>query len=291
MSEQNLTRGIWLMVATVAIFSLQDGITRHLTGSYPVAMVVMLRFWFFAGFVLVMTARRPGGLAVVMRTHHPGLQVLRGLLLVVQICLAGRSFAVLGLIESHAMLVSAPLLVAALSGPVLGEKVGWRRWSAIGVGGIGVLIILRPGATVFSPWALLPLAGAFLFALYVLLTRYVAAKDSSTVSFFYTGCAGALGITLPGLWFWQPMTGTDWGWMGLLCCTAVAGHWFLIRAYDLAEASAIQPFTYLQLVFVSFLGVWLFHEQLRLNVVIGAALVAAAGLFTLWRQYVRRAQA
>ena len=94
-------------------------------------------------------------------------------------------------------------------------------------------------------------------------------------------------MTGPGLWYWQPMTGGDWGWMFALCCTSVIGHWLLIRAYDLAEASALQPLTYLQLVFIAGFGVFLYDEQLHTNVIIGAALVVAAGLFTLWRQQVR----
>ncbi len=287
MTEQNTRTGLWLMVVTMLIFSLQDVITRHLTGSYPVAMVVMLRFWFFGSFAVALTARKPGGIAAALRTRHPVLQVLRGLLVVVQISLSGRSFAQLGLIQTHAVMVSGPLLIAALSGPVLGEQVGWRRWAAIAVGGIGVLIILRPDTTVFTRWSLLPLAAAFLWSLYVLATRYVARQDSADTSFFWTGVAGALGMTLPGLWYWQPMTAADWGWMLALCCTSVAGHWLLIRAYDLAEASAVQPLTYLQLVFIAVLGVTVYDEVLKPNVVIGAVIVVAAGLFTLWRQQVR----
>ena len=286
MTEQNTRAGLWLMVVTMMIFSLQDVITRHLTGTYPVAMVVMLRFWFFGGFAVALTARQ-GGIAAALRTRHPVLQALRGLLVVVQICLSGRSFAQLGLIQTHAVMVSGPLLIAALSGPVLGERVGWRRWAAIAVGGVGVLIILRPGTTVFTLWSLLPLAAAFLWARYVLATRYVARDDGAGVSFFWTGVAGAAAMTMPGLWFWQPMTAPDWGWMLALCCTSVAGHWLLIRAYDLAEASAVQPLTYLQLVFIAVLGVAVYDEVLRPNVVIGAVIVVAAGLFTLWRQQVR----
>ena len=93
--------------------------------------------------------------------------------------------------------------------------------------------------------------------------------------------------TLAGIWFWEPMTPGDWGWMGVLCLTAASGHWLLIRAYEVAEASAVQPFTYLQLVFVAILGVTLFDEVLRPNVVIGALIVVGAGLFTLWRSRVR----
>jgi len=131
------------------------------------------------------------------------------------------------------------------------------------------------------------LCAAFLWSLYVLATRYVSRDDSASVSFLWTGMAGALAITGPGLWMWQGMTAADWGWMLALCCTSVTGHFLLIRAYDMAEASALQPLTYLQLVFISFFGVFLFGEELQPHVIVGAVIVVAAGLFTLWRQQVR----
>lgn len=287
MTEQNTRRGLWLMVLTTVIFSSQDGITKHLTGHYPVAMVVMLRFWFFGAAAFVIAARRAGGVRAAIATRHPWLQVFRGVIVVVQICISGLAFARLGLIQTHAVMVCGPLVIAALSGPVLGEHVGWRRWTAIGVGGVGVLIILRPDTTVFTPLSLLPLAAAAMWALYVLATRYVSRDDSAEVSFLWTGMAGAVAMTGPGLWAWQGMTPGDWGWMLALCCTSVTGHFLLIRAYDMAEASALQPLTYLQLVFISFFGVFLFGEALRANVVAGAVIVVAAGLFTLWRQHLR----
>lgn len=286
-TEQNTRLGIWLMIATSLVFALQDGISRHLGGAYNVYMVVMIRFWFFAAFATTLAARSPGGLRAATRSHYPAVQVFRGALLVAEVCTMVFAFVRLGLIESHAVFTGYPLLVAALSGPVLGEKVGWRRWTAIGVGFVGMLIILQPGVAVFSPWALVPLAASFMFALYGLLTRMVARKDAASVSFFWTGIGGAIAITPLGLWFWEPMSAGDWGWMLALCCTAILGHWLLIRAYAVAEASAVQPFAYLQLVFISMLGITLFGEVLRVNVIIGAAVVVAAGIFTLWRQHVR----
>ncbi|MEY3306760.1 MAG: hypothetical protein RLZZ413_798, partial [Pseudomonadota bacterium] len=249
-------------------------------------MVVMIRFWFFAVFVTAMAARKAGGLRNAVRSHHPMLQITRGVLLAAEVCVMVVAFVMLGLVESHAVFTSYPLLVAALSGPVLGEKVGWRRWTAIGIGFVGVLIILQPGVRVFSPAALVPLLSAFMFALYGLLTRYVSRRDTASVSFFWTGAAGAVAMTPLGLWSWEPMTRGDWGWMGLLCCTAAFAHWLLIRAYEVAEASAVQPFAYLQLVFASGIGIFVFGEALHLNVAIGAAVVVCAGLFTLWRQRV-----
>lgn len=283
MTDQNTRLGIWLMVGAAFVFSVQDGVSRHLAAEYNIYMVVMIRYWFFAAFVMAVASRAPGGLCAAVRTAHPRVQVFRGLLLAAEVCIMVQAFISLGLVESHAVFTCYPLLVAALSGPVLGEKVGWRRWTAIGIGFVGMLVILQPGVTVFSPLALIPLLAAFMFALYGLLTRYVSRNDAASVSFFWTGVSGAVVMTLVGVWFWQPMTLADWGWMACLCLMGSAGHWLLIRAYEVAEASAIQPFAYLQLVFVTLLGLTLFGETLRANVAIGAVIVVGAGLFTLWR--------
>ncbi|MFN7223437.1 MAG: DMT family transporter [Paracoccaceae bacterium] len=284
---QNTRLGIWLMIATTFVFAIQDGLSRHLAGTYNVWMVVMLRYWFFAAFATAMAARAPGGLRAAVRSNRPKVQMFRGVLLALEICVMVIGFVALGLVESHAVFATYPLLIAALSGPVLGEKVGWRRWAAIGIGFVGVVIILSPGSGVFSVEALIPLAAATMFALYGLLTRYVGRVDAATVSFFWTGVGGAVVMTAIGIWHWEPMTPYDWGFMAMLCCTAALSHWLLIRAYEVAEASAIQPFAYLQLVWASGIGLWVFGETLRTNVAIGAAVVVAAGLFTLWRQRVK----
>ncbi len=198
------------------------------------------------------------------------------------------AFTLLGLVESHAVFACYPLLVAALSGPVLGEKVGWRRWIAIGIGFVGVIIILEPGWGVFAPAAVVPLVAALLFALYGLPTRYVARRDTSATSFFWTGVVGAVCMTAVGIWYWEPMAGPDWLWMGTLCLTSAFSHYLLIRAYEVAEASSVQPFAYLQLPFATVIGLAVFGETIRTNVAIGAGLIVAAGLFTLWRERVAR---
>ena len=282
-AHQNTTLGIWLMIAVTLIFALQDGISRHLAGEYNVFMVVMIRYWFFAVFVIVLASRMAGGLRNAARSGTPRMQIFRGAILSLEIFIAIASFVLLGLVEAHAVFATYPLLIAALSGPVLGERVGWRRWVAIGIGFIGVLVILEPGFGVFRLGALIPFLAALMFALYGLVTRYVGRYDSSAVSFFWTGIMGLIVTTAVGILHWQPMVGTDWIWMLLLCVTSASSHYMLIRAYEVAEASAIQPFAYLQLVFASIIGIVVFHETLRPNVAIGAAIVVCAGLFTLWR--------
>ena len=275
--------GICLMIATTIVFAMQDGISRHLAGEYNVYMVVMIRYWFFAAFVITIASRQAGGIREAAKTTQPILQAFRGVLLAAEICVMVGAFVLLGLVEAHAIFAFYPLLVAALSGPLLGEKVGWRRWAAIAIGFVGVLVILQPGITVFSVEAMVPLAAAFMFALYNLLTRYAARKDRAATSFFWTGTMGAIVMTCVGVWFWQPMSQVDWAWMALLCVTGATGHYLLIRTYEVAEVSAVQPFAYLQLVFASALGLLVFGEVLATNVVIGASIVVTAGLFTLWR--------
>jgi drug/metabolite transporter (DMT)-like permease len=250
-------------------------------------MVVMIRFWFFAAFVIALAARQAGGIRAAAATKRPVTQIVRGLLLPAEVCIMVLAFTMIGLVETHAVFVTYPLLVAALSGPVLGEKVGWRRWTAIGIGFIGVIIILQPGSGVFTPAAAIPLLAAFMFALYALLTRGVAKYDGPATSFFWSGTVGAAAMTVAGIWFWEPMTLTDWGYMAGLCVTGVLGHWFMIRSYDVAEASAVQPFAFLQLLWIAIMGVTIFGEHIAPNVAVGAVVVVAASLFTLWRERVR----
>ena len=272
------------MIAVSVVFASQDGISRHLAGEYNVFMVVMIRYWFFAAFVITIAARKAGGVKAAARTQRPITQATRGFLLAAEICVMVSAFTILGLVESHAVFAAYPLLVAALSGPILGEHVGWRRWSAIGIGFLGVLFILKPGLGVFNPAAVIPLISAIMFATYGLLTRFVARFDTTATSFFWTGTVGAIATTAVGIWFWEPMTSSDWVWMGILCLTGALGHWLLIRTYEVAEASAVQPFAYFQMVFAALVGISVFGEALQVNVIIGAAIIVAAGLFTLWRE-------
>lgn len=280
MTEQNLRHGILFMVCATFIFATQDGISRHLASEYNVIMVMMLRYWGFAAFVTALTARQPGGLRAAVRCAYPVLQFLRGAVLVLATCIAVQGFVLLGLIETHALLMSTPLIVVALSGPILGERATPVIWAGVAAGFVGVLVILQPGMGVFAPAALLPLTAACCTAVYVILTRIVSRRDSQAISFFWTGMGGGITMTLAGIWFMEPMSAPDWGWMGVLCCTTIAGHWLMIRSYAAAPPNAIQPFTYLQLVFGIVIGIGVFHERPGLNVFAGAAVVVAAGLTT-----------
>jgi len=284
MTKQNERLGILLMIITTIVFASQDGLSKYLATEYNVYMVVMIRYWFFAAFVISMSSRRTGGIKRVAKTKSPILQIFRSVILVAEMCITILAFTLLGLAETHAIFASYPLIIAMLSGPILGEYVGWRRWLAISVGFIGILIILNPGNGIFSPYALVPLAGAILFALYGLLTRYVGQYDNSSTSFFWTGVVGSIAMTVIGLNFWDPVSRSDWSIMLLLSASGVVGHYLLIKCYEVAEASAVQPFAYLQLIWASMIGIIIFGEQITTNVLIGACIIVGAGLFTLWRE-------
>ncbi len=276
--------GYAFTLAAILIFSLQDAISKHLGSTYPPVFIAMLRFWAFGAFAMVLGARGPGGLKAAAATKRPVLQVLRGVLLAFQIVVTITAFSTAGLAHSQAVLSSGPIFVALLSMPLLGERVGWRRWTAIGVGLSGVLIVLNPAASTFDLDVLLPLLGAVMFAVYVVVTRLVSRDDPASTSFFYIGVAGAAAISLVGPFFWTNLSPGDWLWMGLLCITGMSSHYFLIRAYDLLDAAAVQPLTYLQIVLAAVIGVSVFGETLNLNTVVGSIIVVGAGIFTIWRE-------
>ncbi|MGE6739044.1 DMT family transporter [Allorhizobium pseudoryzae] len=278
------TRGLAFALSAVTIFAGQDVVSKHLGTHYPPIFIVMLRYWAFAAFVLLLAARSQGGLAGAVRTERPVLQIARGVILVVQIVIAVSSFALVGLSHTQSIFAATPLFVAALSVPLLGERVGWRRWTAIAIGLFGVLMIINPSAANLEAKLVLPIAGSVIFALYAITTRLASRSDSAMTSFFYTGVAGAAAISLVGPFFWTPLAPMDWIWMAVLCCTGISGHYLLIRAYDLLDAVTVQQITYVQIVLVCILGVLIYGEIVTLNMIAGAFLVIAAGLFTIWRE-------
>jgi drug/metabolite transporter (DMT)-like permease len=282
--KDNPRLGIILMIATMIVFSIQDGLSRYLAESYNVISVVMIRYMFFMLFVMAYSARLSGGIIGVATSRQTSLQIARGILLVAQICVAVLSFSTVGLVNFHAVFASYPLMVMALSVPILGEVVGWRRWLAVSIGFIGVLIILRPGSAMFDSASILPVIAAFMMAVYGIMTRYAARQDSAQTSFFWTAIAGGVAMLVIGPFFWQPPQGHDWWWMGLLCLTGTGGHFLLIKALDSTKASTIQPFAYLQLVFASTIGILVFGDSLDPMLIAGSAVIVGSGLFALQRE-------
>lgn len=278
------TQGLIFALMAVSIFAVQDGISKHLGQAYPPVFVAMIRYWFFAAFVLALATRNPGGIKETAKSNRLFLQIIRGSLLVFQIVVSIYSFANVGLAQTHTIFAAAPLVVACLSVPLLGETVGWRRWAAIGVGFLGILLIIDPTHATFNSNILVPVACTLMFALYSVLTRMVSRTDTSQTSFFYTGIAGAIAITLVGPFYWTTITPDYWFWMLALCVTGMSGHYLLIRAFDVLDAVVVQPIFYLQTVLVCIIGTFLFGEVMSWNMIAGCVVVIGAGLFTILRE-------
>ena len=281
-ARQSTSAGIALMCMTMLIFASQDAISTHLVAEYNVWMVTALRYGFMAPFAIAIAARGQG-VRATLRSARPVLQAVRGLLLASQICILVSSFVLLGLIETHAIFAVTPLLITVLAALFLGERIGRARWIAVGAGLVGVLVILKPGFGVFSPFAALAILGCFVFGAYSLLTRVVARDDAAETSFLWTAIVGLIVIAPVGFWLREPMVAADAARMAALCLCSGVGHFALIRVYAMAEASAVQPFTYLQLVFASVLAVAVLGERLEWNVALGAVIVVAAGVFAILR--------
>ena len=288
-TDQSNLRGVAFMLAATLVFALQDGFSKALADVHSPVFITMWRYWAFGAVCLFMLWRR--GFAAGLHSGQPLVQVARGVGLALEICVAVLAFRVLGLAGTHAIFAFGPLLVVALSGPMLGERVGWRRWAAIGVGFLGMMLIIRPGSQPVSLGLGVAILGMVMFAFYGIATRRVARTDAALTSFYYTGVFGAVTMTLIGPWFWSAMTPVEALMMATLCLTGMTGHFLLIKAFEAAEASSLQPFAYLQTVFGVLIGVTVFGELVLVWTYLGAAVVIASGLFAFWRERVRARQA
>jgi len=278
--------GILFAVMAMVCFASMDAVTKTLAQDFSVVQILWVRFVVFAVFAVALAARRSG--LGAFRSRAPGLQILRSLVLVAEIGMFILALRHLPLADAHAVAACTPLLVTALSVVMLREYVGLRRWAAIGVGFAGVLIIVRPGLGVFDPWALVVFAGAFLFAIYQVLTRLASRSDRSDTSLLYTGVVGCVVLTAIGPFFWEPAGSIDWVLFMAAGLLGVTGHALFISALSLAPASVIQPFTYSLLVWATVVGYVIFGDFPDALTIVGALVIVASGLYTWHREQIRK---
>ncbi len=278
-------KGIIALVVATLFFAAQDAITKHLTQSISVAQIVTVRFFFFSLFAIVY-AKRSMDIRVAFHSLRPKLQILRGLLICAEIALFAFALHHLGLAEMHAIFACFPLIITALSVPFLGESVGWRRWMAVGLGFIGTLIIIRPGSEIFSPYAMIALACALMFAIYNLITRKVSRHDRFETSLLYFGVVGFIGSLVVVPFYWQTPNSDQVFWLGVISITGIVGHLLLIKALQLAPAVILQPFNYFILLWAMIIGYSVYGEVLQTNKLIGATLVVISGIYIARREYV-----
>ncbi|WP_421693921.1 DMT family transporter [Aestuariivirga sp.] len=270
-------KGILLMVSAMVFFTMLDATAKHLVQTLPPVVAVFGRYTVALALSVLVILRR--GSLNSMVTSHPALQVLRGLLLMMSTVLNFMAIMHLQLAQTAAIFFSIPLWVCAMSGPILGEHVGLRRWLAVTVGFCGVLVIMRPGTSSFHWAMLLSIAASFCGAIYNIATRKVGGRDRAETSLFYVGLVGALAATAPLPFVWKTPQGFEWlllGWIGL---AGTIGHFMLIQAHRIAPASALAPFMYTQIVWMILVGYAVFGDVPDLWTLVGAAIVVASGLF------------
>ena len=283
--QNNVLFGITLMVITTFMFSSMDGVSRYLAENNNIFTLVTMRYWFIAFVMIVTCLFIKNRVSDILNTKQPYIQFSRGVILSLNNCLVVYTFTLLGLVETHAIIACYPLIVAGLSVPFLGERFGWRRWMAIFTGFIGVIIILRPNTNVITEGSIFAIIGAIMFAVYLILTRYVSRSDTAIISFFWTGIGGTVTMSLISLFIWDDILKEDYLWLFIMCVLSAGSHFMMVKTLQVAEASVVQPFSYLQLVFGSIIGVTIFSESIDLMIIIGALVVIGSGLFTTWREY------
>jgi drug/metabolite transporter (DMT)-like permease len=275
-ARSHLGRGILMAILATMSYALVDTLSKYMVRGYPVTMVVWARYAVPCLLLLAVFAPRRG--RGLLRTAFPLIQIGRGLLL-----MAGTLFIVFAvkampLAEAQAISFIHPVLLTLMAVLFLGEKVGKLGWVAVFLGFAGVLIIIRPGGGLFTWAALLPLGMAFTYSSYQLLTRRIAGSESAINSLFYVMLVGALVMSavLPFDWVSPDLTAALL--FALIGMIAGIAHFFMIKALEYAPASLLAPFAYVQLLWVTLLGMAVFGDLPDGVTLIGVGVVVAGGL-------------
>lgn len=274
--------GIALMAGCMSFFPLMDAVSKLLQDRLPVAEVVFGRSLLYFLLVLPFLVHRHG--FAWLTPGRPWLQVLRGGLSAGSSILFTLTLAFLPLADTLAIFFIHPLLATALSPVLLGERVGPWRWSAVVVGFIGALIVIRPGFAEVSPAALLAIAAGLCFALSQLTTRKLAEADHALTTMALTSLItiAVTGGMLPFAW----VTPTSWelALIAVAGVVAFAGYWMLTLAYDYAAASELAPFTYVEIVGATILGYLMFGDFPAPTIWAGIGLIVGSGIVIAWRE-------
>jgi drug/metabolite transporter (DMT)-like permease len=270
-------RGIALVLATTVLFVAYDCISKHVARHYPVTEVLWVRYLIHVAFMLAVFGPRMR--LNLMKARRPVLQIVRALFLI------GSSFAFMNglrylpLGDSTAIYFLMPLLLTALSVPLLGEKVETRNWLAVFLGFGGVLIIVRPSGGMLQAAALFPFLSACCFSFYQIITRKFRDSENPVTTHFIAGLTGAVvtGLTWQSSWT-MPSASHALLMIGL-GFVSVVGHYLLIEAFQRIGPADAAPFTYMQLVWAMLLGLLVFGEIPDTGSLLGSLIIVASGIY------------
>ncbi|WP_233256570.1 DMT family transporter [Opitutus sp. ER46] len=279
--------GVLLIVGAVLCFSCMDASAKWLGRVLNPWQTIAVRYVF--SFALTGLFFNPLTRPGLMRTQHLGLQCGRALCVVVATASGWTALRFIELTQLTAITFAAPLLVALMAAPLLGEKIGPRRVVAVAVGFCGVLIVTRPFSGAIHPAGLLALVAAVANAIYSILTRRLAAFDAPETTMFYTGLVGSVVMLPVAPFVWEtPTSALTWGVLAVLGSFGALAHWLLILAHRHAPASLLAPFYYAQILGAVVLGIAVFGEVPDRWTITGALIVTGSGLYLVYRERVRR---
>lgn len=283
MSTQNTTlRGLGFAFLGFAVFASHDALIKVLGGTYSVMQIIFFAtlFSFVPMAVTILTDRTTGNFL----PHHPWLVLFRSALMVTSMVCAFYAFSVLPLAEVYSLLFAFPLFVTVLSIPILGEVVRVQRWAAVGVGLIGVLIVLRPGATDITLGHMAALTAAFCSALGSVLVRKIGNEERSAVLILYPLLLAILVMSLMQPAVYQPPSLLHLAVMALVGVFSVIAQHLIILAYRAAPAGVVAPSQYSQIIWATLFGMIFFGERPDGWVAVGASVIIASGIFVVWRE-------
>jgi drug/metabolite transporter (DMT)-like permease len=281
------SRGILLMLLAILAFTAMDAVAKGLVGRYPTPQVVWVRF---AGQLLLVLALLNMRVGPLLRTRNLGLHLIRSALQFGATALFFTSLNVIGLAEATALTDVNPVLITLGAALFLGERLGPRRIAGVLAAMVGAMIVIRPGLAVFTPAALLPLAGAVCYAGNALITRHLGQQESAWTSMIYAAAFGTLmaGTALP--FVWTPIAAADVPLFVLVGGLGTLAQLCIIRSFSITEASVVAPFGYAGIVLATVWGMVLSAEYRDSWTVIGALGIVGAGLY-VWHRETRATQA
>ncbi len=273
------------MTLAVILFPFMNTMVKLLREDFDPAMIIWARY--VSHFLVMLIIFFPKHGLSLLKTAHPKIQIARSvLLLMATICY----FTALGYVPLATAAIigfTSPFIVTALSTPILGEQVGWRRWGAVVIGFIGALIVLRPGTGVLHPLAILVLGTAICYGLYQIYTRKISASDKAATTITWTALVGAALSSIAIPFFWQ--TPQNIQHVILLSTAGMVGglgHYFVVKAFQFAQASLLAPMAYGQIVGATLLGVIIFGEFPDAWTWLGTSIIVGCGLYIGYRERV-----
>ena len=278
---QNSKLGISLLCSGLAFFAVGEACVKTLAQNYDIIQVVWARYVFHALVFILIFSR--SGIVSQMKTSRPVLHLMRSIALMFGTLTFFTALIYLSMPEAVAINFAAPLMVTALSIPFLGEKVGPRRWVAIVIGFLGVLVIIRPGLGVMHWAAILPLLTAVFYAAYQIMTRIAGRTEDTKTSLFWTSTVGVIVMSCIVPFVWTEPNLLSWGIMVAMGAVFGLGHYLLIRAFEVSAVSTLSPFLYTQIIWVTIISVIIFDQIPDNWSFLGTAIVIASGLY-LWHR-------